>query len=264
MKSRTFIVREEIADLVGLNAAILHERLKYMVEQNSHEKRKLFDGRAWVDCTYDDWAEYVPVLSVKQIRTAFSRLIDANLVETGRHSKHNTDRKLWYTLSEWPQDVDSPDLPLRANGNAPEGTSTSAHTGTSTSAPEGKSYKEEDSFKNPKDCVSEPHTQFEDFWKVYPRPRDADETRELFFEAVSDGADPRHIIASAKAYAKENEGNSKQYLKLSSTWLEAKGWKDFEAPPPPEDRESLIAKMLASPIPSVQEAARKMQEENAQ
>lgn len=72
------------------------------------------------------------------------------------------------------------------------------------------------------------HTQsaFNEFWKGYPRPKDRDATERAFAQAVADGADPAAIIAGAKAYAAENDGNGSMYLKHSANWLKAQGWLD--------------------------------------
>lgn len=250
MTGRTFIVREEIAAIVGLNAAILHERLKFMAEQNYREGRNQFDGATWVASTYEQWAEYIPVLSAKQIRTAFARLIDAGMVKTGCYNKQNTDRKLWYALTDEAQYLGAPDLPSRANGSAPQG--------KSASAPQGKSYKDTETTRNL--CVEDTHKAFEEFWKAHPRSIRRDETKEAFEEAVAAGTDPKWIARSAFLYAKEQDGNAKQYIATSLSWLEKSRWQDFEPPSQKKADPELLEKMLASPVPAVRAAARKLQE----
>ncbi|MEM9360720.1 MAG: helix-turn-helix domain-containing protein [Pseudomonadota bacterium] len=71
------------------------------------------------------------------------------------------------------------------------------------------------------------HTKFEEFWSVYPRPRDRDATHAAFLAAIERGWEPATIIAGAVAYASENRGNGRQYLALSANWLKRDGWKDY-------------------------------------
>lgn len=262
MTHRTFIVREEIAELVGLNAAILHERLKYMVEQNAQEGRKMVDGVAWVNCTYEDWAEYVPLLSVKQIRTAFEKLIEAGLVVSGRHGRHVTDRTLWYTLATEAQDVASSHLPKRANGTAREGKSTSAHMGKSTSAREGKSYKETDSLRNQQEpSAPAARVSFPEFWKVWPN-KVGKHNAERAWKKLTSGDRERALSLAASFFAKWRAANASASPIHAATYLNQKRWTDYEpeVAASAEDRDAQIAKMLASPIAAVREAAQKMQE----
>ncbi|MDF1628105.1 MAG: helix-turn-helix domain-containing protein [Parvibaculaceae bacterium] len=79
------------------------------------------------------------------------------------------------------------------------------------------------------DAAQHTHPAFDEFWKAYPRPKDRDGTERAFAQAVVDGADPGAIIAGAKAYAAEEKGNERQYLKHSANWLKAQGWLDHEA-----------------------------------
>jgi hypothetical protein len=82
-------------------------------------------------------------------------------------------------------------------------------------------------------CVSkiDPHTDFfNDFWEAHPRPNGEQNSRQLFDAAVEAGADPAHIVAAAMAYEAENEGNRRQYLKMSDGWLADERWKNHKAP----------------------------------
>lgn len=98
----------------------------------------------------------------------------------------------------------------------------------------GDVYKEEpvrEPVKEP--CVSPeaPHTQdfvFEDFQRefeaVYPRLGDGKATEAELRAAIEEGTDPAKILAGARAYAAEQEGNRKQYIARSENWLKAKRW----------------------------------------
>lgn len=70
------------------------------------------------------------------------------------------------------------------------------------------------------DDVSE---AFDQFWKTYPKPRNLEKSKRLFFEAVTSGADPEWIISSAKKVS-ETIGKDRLYFARSDMWLEERRW----------------------------------------
>lgn len=105
-------------------------------------------------------------------------------------------------------------------------------------------------------CVEDTHTQFDILWSAHPRPKDRAGSLAEYGRAIEGGADPTHILASAKAYAKEQAGNGKQYVCGLDAWLRGRRWEDFDAPSAPVDTEDQIRKMLASTVPAVREHGR--------
>lgn len=106
------------------------------------------------------------------------------------------------------------------------------------------------------------HT-FEDFWREHPRTATSRRStaQDAFDRAVASGADPAHIVASARAYAEEQRGNASQYLAHAAAWLDARRWDDYPPPDPDADRADAIAlarKMAKSPITSVSDTGRQM------
>ena len=84
-------------------------------------------------------------------------------------------------------------------------------------------------------CVpkADPHTEnltdyFLDFWEAHPRPNDEAHSKQIFDAAVAAGTDPVHIVAAAVAYDAENEGNRRQYIKMSDGWLADARWKSHK------------------------------------
>ncbi len=85
-------------------------------------------------------------------------------------------------------------------------------------------------------CVSPepPHTQdfvLEDFVgqfeTIYPRLGDVPATLQALRKAIKEGADPAAILAGARAYAAEQKGNDRQFIKLSENWLRDKRWVQY-------------------------------------
>ena len=74
---------------------------------------------------------------------------------------------------------------------------------------------------------------FIDFWAVYPRrkgPNPRHPAEQKFNTAVKNGADPAHIVSSARRYADEareqgNEGT--EFVCMARTWLNQKRWLDY-------------------------------------
>ena len=98
------------------------------------------------------------------------------------------------------------------------------------------------------DAAQHMHPAFEAFWAEHPRPREREATARVFSEAVHAGADPDAIIAGAKAYARENEGNGRQYLSFADNWLKARRWMDHRP-------SATVSSAQASEAPPIDPAA---------
>lgn len=62
-------------------------------------------------------------------------------------------------------------------------------------------------------------------WAMQRKPQDA------LRKALGDGADPAEILAGAKAYAVEQQGNQPRYIKYSENWIEEKRWRQHVIKP---------------------------------
>jgi hypothetical protein len=72
---------------------------------------------------------------------------------------------------------------------------------------------------------------FDQFADAFPRMGDAEKTQDALRKALGDGADPAEILAGAKAYALEQEGNKPRYIKYSENWIEDKRWRQHVTKP---------------------------------
>lgn len=92
------------------------------------------------------------------------------------------------------------------------------------------------------------NSPFEEFWKVFPRPRDKVGTEKLFVE-VCKTTNSAWVLRSAKFYAIEQKGNRPQYIARSDNWLKDQRWMDFPEKPavlPAVDRaEQMAADVIA-------------------
>lgn len=70
---------------------------------------------------------------------------------------------------------------------------------------------------------------FDEFWKVYPKPKDRNKSKALFQKAVAAGIEPGLIISAAKEYCRDNAGNGHRYLAYSDNWLKDRRWENQRA-----------------------------------
>lgn len=90
----------EVAQLVGVNAAVLFKNIEYWVEKNATNGKNEHDGRYWTYNSMKAYEEQFPYLTGNQIRTALTKLEDAGLVITGCFNEIAYDRTKWYTVTE--------------------------------------------------------------------------------------------------------------------------------------------------------------------
>ncbi len=69
------------------------------------------------------------------------------------------------------------------------------------------------------------------FSSAYPRMGDAEKTEDALRAALGEGADPQVMLAGAKAYAVEQEGNKPRYILYSENWLKQKRWRQLVTKP---------------------------------
>jgi hypothetical protein len=73
---------------------------------------------------------------------------------------------------------------------------------------------------------------FAAFWSVYPKHRAKAAAQKAFVVAVDQGVAPETLIAGARNYAIEREGEDPQYTKYPKNWL-TEGCGDDETAGPP-------------------------------
>jgi hypothetical protein len=74
--------------------------------------------------------------------------------------------------------------------------------------------------------------EFELFWEAYPRKVSKDGARRKHEQLVRRGVDPRVILAGAKRYAQQREGQDKAFTKHPTTWLNNGCWADEDEAAP--------------------------------
>lgn len=90
----------DVAQLVGLNAAVLLENIAHWCEHNAANNTNLHDGHYWTYNSTKAFKELFPYMTVSTLRTAIKKLKDNELILTGNYNKSAYDRTMWYTLTE--------------------------------------------------------------------------------------------------------------------------------------------------------------------
>ena len=84
------------------------------------------------------------------------------------------------------------------------------------------------------------YDRFEEFWAIYPR-RVAKQAAIKAYRKALKLATAADIIAGARRYAAERQGQDMAYTKHPGTWLNGGCWADYERPPevPVLDKQSM-------------------------
>ncbi len=90
------------------------------------------------------------------------------------------------------------------------------------------------------------------FLEVFPRTGNRDLTIAELSKLIDAGEDPEHLIAAAKAYADEQEGNKAQYIAMSENWLRGMRWKTYPKPQSETEKREIILAGRAQAIKAKQ------------
>lgn len=90
----------EIAQMFGVNAAIILNNLHHWIKKNEANEQNYYDGNYWTYNSQKAFREIFPYMTEHQIRTAFQKLTDDGIIIKGNYNKSAYDRTLWYALTE--------------------------------------------------------------------------------------------------------------------------------------------------------------------
>ena len=90
-----------------------------------------------------------------------------------------------------------------------------------------------------------PSGLLKEFAAAFPRIGNLEKTEAALRQAIADGAKPEVILAGAKAYAVEQEGNQTRYIAYSENWVAQARWVQFEQPAAdPADAEKITERWV--------------------
>lgn len=93
-------VNFEIAEIAGVNAALVLDLIGRRTETVTPDGIHYNHGRIWMRASMEDISERIPFLSVAAVRTAIRKLKEAGLITVGNFNATRLDHTKWYTLTE--------------------------------------------------------------------------------------------------------------------------------------------------------------------
>lgn len=101
-------VLPKLAELIGLNEAIILQQMHYWIGNSKHE----YDNKKWIYNSYSKWIEQFPFWSESTIKRAITSLEKQNLLHVGNYNKAGFDRTKWYSINYFELEI----LVTRASG----------------------------------------------------------------------------------------------------------------------------------------------------
>ena len=97
--SQPLAINREAAVKLGLNEAIVLQRIHCLLEQRKRDDTNFREGKTWTLNSIDGWQEEsFPFWSRKTIIRTFERLEKRGLILTGCFNPSRLDRTKWYTI----------------------------------------------------------------------------------------------------------------------------------------------------------------------
>ncbi|CDR62149.1 hypothetical protein [Staphylococcus schweitzeri] len=202
-------VLPKLAELIGLNEAIVLQQIHYWLNNSKHE----YENKKWIYNSYKNWEAQFPFWSNVTIRRTISSLEKQKLLLTGNFNKVGFDKTKWYTInylvlegvSKRVAQNEQTICSKRANRTAQnEQTNTIDYTETSS---------ETTSNNNATDVT---HEQFEEWWKLYDKKKDKKMSFTKFKSCLKKHSFEQ-IMQGTREYLKTI--TDKQYQKYPKTFL---------------------------------------------
>ena len=194
----------EIAQFVGVNAAVIYQNIVWWAEKNAANERHIHDGRVWTYNSVGAFEALFPYMSAKQIRLALEKLVEVGFLATGNFNQSAYDRTKWYSPKG------DFHLPKTANGFDQKG----------EPIPDSKPVDKPDN--------SQPlEASFDLWWEAYPRKEAKGSARKAYEKAIKKVA-PDSLLKLTNAFAFDKET---RFIPHPATWLNAERWIEAQIEP---------------------------------
>lgn len=96
------VINADLAEVIGLNEAIVLQQVKYWLDINEKEKRNFKDGRYWTYDTIEEWhKKKFYFWSVDTVKRTFAKLEKMGLLLTSKsYNSRKGDTTKWYSIDE--------------------------------------------------------------------------------------------------------------------------------------------------------------------
>lgn len=114
----------EIAQVYGIEAAIILKHLHFWIQKNEANDDNYFEGKYWTYNSIKAFADLFPYMTEKKIRSTLIKMEDQELIVTGNFNKSQYDRTKWYALTDKAYSIllkRNFHLPKKENGSSEDG-----------------------------------------------------------------------------------------------------------------------------------------------
>lgn len=203
-------VLPKLAELIGLNEAIILQQMHYWIGNSKHE----YDNKKWIYNSYSKWIEQFPFWSESTIKRAITSLEKQNLLHVGNYNKAGFDRTKWYSINYFELEI----LVTRASGQNDPTMRSKWHDGRGQNDPTNTiDYTETTSETTSNNSATDvTHEQFEEWWKLYDKKKDKKMSFTKFKSCLKKHSFEQ-IMQGTREYLKTI--TDKQYQKYPKTFL---------------------------------------------
>lgn len=98
LDSQPLVIIPELAEIIGLNEAIILQQIHYWLNINKKTNKNFRDGFYWTYNSYEEWQKQFPFWSIRTITRIFSSLEKDGLLISSNYNKLKIDRTKWYRI----------------------------------------------------------------------------------------------------------------------------------------------------------------------
>ena len=91
-------VLPSLAELIGLNEAIVLQQIHYWIREAEKAGRNYYDGWYWVYNSVRGWHEQLPFWSANTVQRIFATLESKGVLVSGNYNQTTFDRTKWYRI----------------------------------------------------------------------------------------------------------------------------------------------------------------------
>jgi len=98
MTPQIYVIDAAIATKIGLEKALVLQRIVDWCAYNKRNEKNLKNGRVWAYNTQKAWSAEMPMVSDRKMRTLLGELVDEGFIYVAHYG--GTDRTAWYAVNE--------------------------------------------------------------------------------------------------------------------------------------------------------------------
>lgn len=212
----------EIAQKVGVNAAIIYQNICFWIEKNEANKKGFINGYYWTYNTWNAWCELFPYMGKYEIKAALQKLKSDGYIywETGINKENTWDKTTYYRL------VKKDSLDMGKNLTSTEEKTKHVYKDTDINTDINTDIKKTIQ-KKEIEIVDQHKEQFQIFWENYPNKKSKPTAYKAFLDAIKK-TDLETLLRAIQAHKLTKSWTDKngQFVPMPATWLNQERWTD--------------------------------------